>query len=186
MHIAGSDLPLHALNHTSGEYRTEWNTTGIDPTKQTTRQDLLLTLQVNGYCTFSYLIHGRQQSLSLVWKQTHISESWLMMFKKVQNYIFQSQISHVRMLNRPTIFRGRAVCWERRSSRNSTTRTTAMPIGAISWKVSYGRARLTATVPLQSSTKNSNDPRDFLCFSNIENQYAIARYFGTIARKCTH
>uniref|UniRef100_A0A914W6H1 CB1 cannabinoid receptor-interacting protein 1 n=1 Tax=Plectus sambesii TaxID=2011161 RepID=A0A914W6H1_9BILA len=45
MHIAGSDLPLHALNHTSGEYRTEWNTTGIDPTKQTTRQDISLTLQ---------------------------------------------------------------------------------------------------------------------------------------------
>jgi hypothetical protein len=46
MHLAGSDLALHSLNPKSGEYTTEWNTTGIDPSKQATRQDLHLTLQV--------------------------------------------------------------------------------------------------------------------------------------------
>ncbi|TKR60373.1 hypothetical protein L596_027628 [Steinernema carpocapsae] len=48
MHIAGSDLALHTDNPQSGEYTTEWNTTGIEPTRQGSRQDLNLTLQGPG------------------------------------------------------------------------------------------------------------------------------------------
>lgn len=52
MHIAGSDLALHRTSPNGGEYTAEWNTTGIDPTRQATRQQLPITLQVQGSLLF--------------------------------------------------------------------------------------------------------------------------------------
>ncbi|KAK0410884.1 hypothetical protein QR680_005379 [Steinernema hermaphroditum] len=48
MHIAGSDLALHSENPQSGEYTTEWNTTGMPPNNKGSRQDLNITLQGPG------------------------------------------------------------------------------------------------------------------------------------------
>uniref|UniRef100_A0A915C921 CB1 cannabinoid receptor-interacting protein 1 n=1 Tax=Parascaris univalens TaxID=6257 RepID=A0A915C921_PARUN len=48
LHIAGSDLALHRTSPNGGEYTAEWNTTGIDPTRQATRQQLPITLQGPG------------------------------------------------------------------------------------------------------------------------------------------
>ncbi|VDM45816.1 unnamed protein product [Toxocara canis] len=48
LHIAGSDLALHRASPNGGEYTAEWNTTGIEPTRQATRQQLQVTLQGPG------------------------------------------------------------------------------------------------------------------------------------------
>lgn len=46
MHLAGCDLQLHTDDPKSGEYSTEWNTTGIDVCKKGARNNIGLTLQV--------------------------------------------------------------------------------------------------------------------------------------------
>ncbi|EYB89469.1 hypothetical protein Y032_0231g2994 [Ancylostoma ceylanicum] len=46
MHLAGSDLQLHTDDPKSGQYSTEWNTTGIDVCKKGARNNIGLTLQV--------------------------------------------------------------------------------------------------------------------------------------------
>uniref|UniRef100_A0A0N4XCK5 CB1 cannabinoid receptor-interacting protein 1 n=1 Tax=Nippostrongylus brasiliensis TaxID=27835 RepID=A0A0N4XCK5_NIPBR len=48
MHLAGSDLQLHTDDPKSGEYATEWNTTGIDVCKKGERNNIGLTLQGPG------------------------------------------------------------------------------------------------------------------------------------------
>ncbi len=50
MKIAGSDLALHTPDPTSGEYTTEWNTTGINATKKGKREDIALQLTVWETC----------------------------------------------------------------------------------------------------------------------------------------
>ncbi|VDM52289.1 unnamed protein product [Angiostrongylus costaricensis] len=46
MHLAGCDLQLHTDVPNSGQYTTEWNTTGIDVCKKGARNNIGLTLQV--------------------------------------------------------------------------------------------------------------------------------------------
>lgn len=48
MHLAGCDLQLHTDDPKSGEYSTEWNTTGIDVCKKGARNNIGLTLQGPG------------------------------------------------------------------------------------------------------------------------------------------
>ncbi|EPB79236.1 hypothetical protein ANCCEY_01659 [Ancylostoma ceylanicum] len=48
MHLAGSDLQLHTDDPKSGQYSTEWNTTGIDVCKKGARNNIGLTLQGPG------------------------------------------------------------------------------------------------------------------------------------------
>ncbi|KJH42420.1 hypothetical protein DICVIV_11591 [Dictyocaulus viviparus] len=45
MHLAGCDLQLHTDDPTSGQYSTEWNTTGIDVCKKGVRNNISLILQ---------------------------------------------------------------------------------------------------------------------------------------------
>lgn len=46
LHIGGSDLELVIGAPSSGEYTALWNTTGIEPTKRSAREDLLFVLTV--------------------------------------------------------------------------------------------------------------------------------------------
>ncbi|KAK6753109.1 hypothetical protein RB195_012607 [Necator americanus] len=48
MHLAGCDLQLHTDDPKSGQYSTEWNTTGIDICKKGSRNNIGLTLQGPG------------------------------------------------------------------------------------------------------------------------------------------
>ncbi|VDO09831.1 unnamed protein product, partial [Haemonchus placei] len=47
MHLAGCDLQLHTDDPKSGQYSTEWNTTGIDVCKKGARNNIGLILQVS-------------------------------------------------------------------------------------------------------------------------------------------
>lgn len=47
MTIAGSDLGLHKKSPQDTQYDTEWNTTGIEPTKHGARQDITISLKVS-------------------------------------------------------------------------------------------------------------------------------------------
>nr|CDJ90509.1 Hypothetical protein CBG19572 [Haemonchus contortus] len=48
MHLAGCDLQLHTDDPKSGQYSTEWNTTGIDVCKKGARNNIGLILQGPG------------------------------------------------------------------------------------------------------------------------------------------
>jgi hypothetical protein len=54
MKLGGDDLPLHSSKPNSGEFTTEWNTTGMEPTKRSARDDVVVSLQVENELSISY------------------------------------------------------------------------------------------------------------------------------------
>jgi|UniRef100_A0AC35EVW0 hypothetical protein len=48
LHVAGSDLELRCDRPQSGEYQAVWNTTGINPTKKSARENIVLVLRGPG------------------------------------------------------------------------------------------------------------------------------------------